>query len=69
MSPFLLSTAAVFAFGAQASGEVEEGPGASPWQAQIYSGFEGRSEEELENREGWDLAHKCGGSPIAPGCA
>lgn len=47
--------------------DVEEGPGATPWQAQIFSGFEGWSEKELENRDGWDLAHKCGGSLIAPG--
>lgn len=47
--------------------EVEEGPGATPWQAQIYSSFEGWSEEELEKRDAWDLAHKCGGSLIAPG--
>jgi secreted trypsin-like serine protease len=38
----------------------------TPWQAQIYSSFQGWSEEELANREGWDLAHKCGGSLIAP---
>lgn len=38
-----------------------------PWQAQIYSSFEGWSEEQLAGREGWDVAHKCGGSLIAPG--
>lgn len=39
----------------------------TPWQAQIYSSFTGWSEEQLESREEWDLAHKCGGSLIAPG--
>lgn len=67
MSALLISTT-ILAFAAvQPAPEVEEGPGASPWQAQIYSSFEGWSEQELENREGWDLAHKCGGSLIAPG--
>lgn len=39
----------------------------TPWQAQIYSTFQDWTPEELENRQGWDLAHKCGGSLIAPG--
>lgn len=47
--------------------EPQEEIQAIPWQAQIYSSFQGWSEEELANREGWDLAHKCGGSLIAPG--
>ena len=38
-----------------------------PWQAQIYSGSGNWKPEELEQRDGWDLAHKCGGSLIAPG--
>lgn len=38
-----------------------------PWQAQIYSSFAGWTEEQLAQREEWDLAHKCGGSLIAPG--
>lgn len=67
MSPLLLSTAAALALALQATPEAEEGPGASPWQAQIYSSFEGWTEEELQNREGWNLAHKCGGTLIADG--
>lgn len=51
----------------QEAPEQEGTTGASPWQAQIYSTFQGWSDEELANREGWDLAHKCGGSLIAPG--
>ena len=39
----------------------------TPWQAQIYSSFDGWTEEQLANRDAWDLAHKCGGSLIAPG--
>lgn len=38
-----------------------------PWQAQIYSGSGNWTPEELEQRDAWDLAHKCGGSLIAPG--
>ncbi len=38
-----------------------------PWQAQIYSGNTQWKPEELEARDEWDLAHKCGGSLIAPG--
>lgn len=42
--------------------------GASPWQAQIYSGRPVWTQEDMESgRDGWDLAHKCGGSMIAPG--
>ena len=39
----------------------------APWQAQIYTNFTAWSEEELTNRAEWDLAHRCGGSLIAPG--
>lgn len=46
--------------------QAEESTGASPWQAQIYSSFTGWTDEELANRDSWDLAHKCGGSLIAP---
>lgn len=38
-----------------------------PWQAQIYSGSTQWKPEQLEIRDEWDLAHKCGGSLIAPG--
>ena len=39
----------------------------APWQAQIYSNFTGWTAEELATRDEWDLAHRCGGSLIAPG--
>ena len=46
----------------------ERTTGASPWQAQIYSGHPVWTKEDMESgRDGWDLAHKCGGSMIAPG--
>ena len=46
----------------------EETTGATPWQAQIYSGHPKWSKEDLESgRDGWDMAHKCGGSLIADG--
>jgi secreted trypsin-like serine protease len=48
--------------------EPQQEGGATPWQAQIYSGHPKWSQEDLESgRDGWDLAHKCGGSLIAPG--
>jgi secreted trypsin-like serine protease len=48
--------------------QTEQQGGATPWQAQIYSGNPQWTEEDLESgRDGWDLAHKCGGSLIAPG--
>jgi secreted trypsin-like serine protease len=36
-----------------------------PWQAQIYSNFTNWNEEELAQRDEWDLRHRCGGSLIA----
>src|SRR5258706_930009 len=51
-----------------AEAEPEETTGATPWQAQIYSGHPKWSKEDEESgRDGWDLAHKCGGSLIADG--
>lgn len=50
---------------AQAPPDDEEG--SVPWQVQIYSNFTGWTDEELETRDPWDLAHRCGGSLIAPG--
>jgi secreted trypsin-like serine protease len=67
MNSFLLPVAALLALGGQAP-ETEETTGATPWQAQIYSGHPQWSQEDLESgRDGWDLAHKCGGSLIADG--
>lgn len=42
-------------------------PEGVPWQAQIFSNFTGWTEQELATRDEWDLAHRCGGSLIAPG--
>jgi secreted trypsin-like serine protease len=50
-----------------APADVEEGPGASPWQAEIYSGNTVWTSEDLARHQPWDLAHKCGGTLIAPG--
>ncbi len=48
--------------------EAEDTTGATPWQAQIYSGHPKWTKEDLESgRDGWDMAHKCGGSLIADG--
>ncbi|HEU5285991.1 MAG TPA: serine protease [Sphingomicrobium sp.] len=38
----------------------------APWQAEIYSNFAGYSEKERAEKELWELAHRCGGSLIAP---
>src|SRR5256885_15330121 len=76
MCPFLLSIASFLALVAQepqrsdeqAPHQAEETAGATPWQAQIYSGHPVWAPEDLESgRDGWDLAHKCGGSLIADG--
>jgi len=37
----------------------------APWQAEIYSGFV-YSDEERHGQPQWDMAHRCGGSYIAP---
>jgi secreted trypsin-like serine protease len=51
-----------------AEAEPPETSGATPWQAQIYSGNPQWTPEDLESgRDGWDMAHKCGGSLIADG--
>ena len=71
----LLAAIALFVQEAEASGgqqeqtEQQEGTtGATPWQVQIYSGRPIWTEEDMESgRDGWDLAHKCGGSLIAQG--
>jgi secreted trypsin-like serine protease len=52
----------------QSEAEAQETTGATPWQAQIYSGNPQWSAEDLQSgRDGWDMAHKCGGSLIADG--
>jgi len=63
----VFSVATALAVAAQeAPAEVEETTGATPWQAQIYSGHPKWTQEDKESgRDGWDLAHKCGGSLIA----
>jgi secreted trypsin-like serine protease len=43
-----------------------EETGGTPWQAQIYSNFTDWTEQDLASRDPWDLAHRCGGSVIAP---
>jgi secreted trypsin-like serine protease len=37
----------------------------APWQAEIYTGYP-YSRAELKGRPLWDVAHRCGGSYIAP---
>lgn len=49
-----------------APAEPEEAVEGVPWQAQIYSAGGQWTQQELDLRESWDLAHKCGGSLIAP---
>ena len=38
----------------------------APWQAEIFSTFDGYSPEQRAGKEPWELAHRCGGSLIAP---
>ena len=38
----------------------------APWQAEIYSNFTGYTAEERAQKPLWELAHRCGGSLIAP---
>ncbi len=46
--------------------EVEETTGATPWQAEIYSGHPVLDANDIKSgRPTWDLAHKCGGTLIA----
>ena len=68
MAPFFLPLLLGSALLAQSEPAKEENQGATPWQAQIYSGHPKWSQEDKESgRDGWDLAHKCGGSLIADG--
>lgn len=61
----LAATALVFAAQPAEVG-AQETAGATPWQAQIYSAHPVWTQEDMESgRDGWDLAHKCGGSLIA----
>ena len=52
---------------AAAQDQADAEPQRTPWQAQIYTNFTNWTEEELAQRDEWDLAHRCGGSLIAPG--
>lgn len=66
MLAFLLPVAALLALAEPAPAEVEQTSGATPWQAQIYSGNPvWNAEDKASGRDGWDLAHKCGGTLIA----
>ena len=56
------------ALAAQAAPAEQQQAAGIPWQAQIYSSNTNWSAEDLATgRDGWDLAHKCGGSLIADG--
>lgn len=59
-----IALAALAAQEPESQGDAPEGV---PWQAQIYSNFTNWTEEELDRRDEWDLAHRCGGSLIADG--
>ena len=64
----ILFAAAALALQEAEPAEQEGATGATPWQAQIYSGHPVWTQEDMESgRDGWDLAHKCGGSLIAQG--
>ena len=67
MHLILLPLALGWALAAQPAPAETDDPEGVPWQAQIYSNFTNWTEEELAQRDEWDLAHRCGGSLIAPG--
>ena len=67
LAPMALLLAPIPSSAQQQQAAEEEAVEGVPWQAQIYSGNTNWKPEELEQREEWDLAHKCGGSYIAPG--
>ena len=58
---------APLAAAAQQTAETEQPTEGVPWQAQIYSANAQWTPEELDLRDAWDLAHKCGGSLVADG--
>lgn len=66
MLAVLLAAVAVPASGQSESTSDDAEAVEIPWQAQISSGATDWKPEELAVREGWDLAHKCGGALIAP---
>ena len=72
LAPLALLLAPLAATAQQEQVTAQQGPAEEPnrgvpWQAQIYSGSAQWTAEELDLRDEWDLAHKCGGSLIAPG--
>jgi trypsin len=64
---WLACAALLLPFPAAAQEQAEEEPSGIPWQAQIYSNFTDWTEQELAERDEWDLAHRCGGTLIAEG--
>ena len=73
LAPLAMMLAPNAAFARQPQEQQEQAPAEEerlkgvPWQVQIYSGNTNWKPEQLETRDEWDLAHKCGGSLIAPG--
>src|SRR5580765_6329174 len=61
-SLLLVLLAGVAASGASAQSALHAG---APWQAEIYSTFDFAPERRATTPE-WELAHRCGGSLIAP---
>lgn len=60
----LLAALALVA-GSAAQAQSRAVAGGAPWQAQIYSTFDGYSAEERAQKSDAELAHRCGGSLIA----
>jgi secreted trypsin-like serine protease len=69
MRPAIPFTAlAILVSGGASLGASEQKPAllhGAPWQAEIYSGYP-YTEADLKGRPLWDVAHRCGGSYIAP---
>jgi secreted trypsin-like serine protease len=70
INPLILATLSLLvgsSADAQTSARTRALAHGAPWQAQIYSNFTGYSPEELAHKTFAELAHRCGGSLIAPG--
>lgn len=63
-------TLSLATFGSGAPGDVQQANDSAlahgaPWQAEIFTGYV-YSDQERQGRPQWDMAHRCGGSYIAP---
>src|SRR5687768_5883643 len=70
MKPILLVVAAMALLATSAHAQPAKEPAlahGAPWQAEIYSNFQGFTAEERAQRGEWELALRCGGTLISLG--